>query len=411
MPGGSLIKNWRTSLVRRAVFQVHLWLGVAVGLYLCVVCSTGAALLFRIDLQRAELPELFAAKEPGKVAEPASVLRAVEKMYPTGHLYGVDAPTTARPTYLAYVSEGTAFRTLLIDPSTATVLGELPERSATRALQDLHFELLAGATGTLINGIGALCLVTLALSGMAIWWQGARRWRRGFWFRWRDNAGRRLWEMHSAVGIWAFVLVGMWAVTALSFTFPKAFRSAVAAISPLTVATAPKSNVDAQDKARGPSGADAGPSADAAPPADTSSPARVTWEAVIARAVAAKPSAYVARVVLPSSPTDTIQVLFAPTRPTPVGVQDFDTLYFDQYSGAPLATPVKPAGSVGDAILKWAGPLHVAGFGGLPVKLVWLVFGLAPPLLFVTGFITWWRRVVRPAYTRAKAQENFSGAL
>jgi hypothetical protein len=44
--------------------------------------------------------------------------------------------------------------------------------------------------------------------------------------------------------------------------------------------------------------------------------------------------------------------------------------------------------------------LHVGNFAGLPVKVLWAVLGLAPPLLFVTGVIMWWHRVLGPWLAR-----------
>lgn len=79
-------------------------------------------------------------------------------------------------------------------------------------------------------------------------------------------------------------------------------------------------------------------------------------------------------------------------------------VYLDQYSGEVVKVS-QPQASVGDWIMKWAGPLHVGSFGGWGVRTLWLLFGLAPTVLFVTGFITWWRRVVRPAYSNI-ASEN-----
>jgi uncharacterized iron-regulated membrane protein len=40
-------------------------------------------------------------------------------------------------------------------------------------------------------------------------------------------------------------------------------------------------------------------------------------------------------------------------------------------------------------------PLHYGNFGGLPLKLLWVVLGLSPPLLFTTAAIMWWNRVLR----------------
>ena len=62
---------------------------------------------------------------------------------------------------------------------TGTVLGELPERSFVRTVQDLHFDLLGGRTGRAVNGIGAMGLLLMCLTGTVIWWQGLLNWRRG----------------------------------------------------------------------------------------------------------------------------------------------------------------------------------------------------------------------------------------
>jgi uncharacterized iron-regulated membrane protein len=39
--------------------------------------------------------------------------------------------------------------------------------------------------------------------------------------------------------------------------------------------------------------------------------------------------------------------------------------------------------------------LHFGRFGGMTGRLAWIVLGLVPTVLFVTGFIAWWRRPVR----------------
>jgi uncharacterized iron-regulated membrane protein len=131
-------------LARRVFFQLHLWIGIITGLYIAVVCTTGAALVFRIDMQRALDPDLFTPNASGPPAHPAEIMESVERAFPDNRVSGVDAPTTGRPTYLAYSSDGTRFRTLLLDPVSGELLGELQETSFVRTLQDLHFDLLAG---------------------------------------------------------------------------------------------------------------------------------------------------------------------------------------------------------------------------------------------------------------------------
>ena len=124
----------------------------------------------RTNLQRVVHPHLLTASADGPLAEPITVLQALRDGYPDGRISGIDAPTTARPTYLAYVTSGDQFRTVLVDPLSGDILGELPEHSVVRTLQDLHFDLLAGPTGRIVNGIGSVCLLLLCLTGLVVWW-------------------------------------------------------------------------------------------------------------------------------------------------------------------------------------------------------------------------------------------------
>jgi len=51
----------------------------------------------------------------------------------------------------------------------------------------------------------------------------------------------------------------------------------------------------------------------------------------------------------------------------------------------------------GDEFLRWLSRLHFGRFGGWPVKALWTVLGLIPVVLFITGAVMWWNRVLRPA--------------
>ena len=193
-------------------------------------------------------------------------------------------------------------------------------------------------------------------------------------------------DLHSAVGIWTVVLVAMWSVTGLYFVFRTEFRSAVNWISPITVSQPPTSD---------PVGAGREP--------------RPTWRALIERARQQAPDEFVARVVVPATAQSPFLVLFSEVRPTPIGPGELRSVYLDQYTGALLQEPPPAARTLGDTIMTWVGPLHVGNFGGVGVRLVWLITGLGPVLLAVTGLTMWWTRVVSPRWLRSRVGEASAG--
>lgn len=356
-------------MVRRAIVQVHIWTGLAIGLYVCAVSVTGAALVFRVDLQRALFPHLFAAGD-GPLTDPVAVMESVSRAYPQHALSGVEAPTTRRPVYLAYVTRGTEFVTVLIDPVSARVLGELPEHAVVRTLQDLHFNLMAGRTGRLVNGAGGFVILILCATGLVIWWPGRKGWPRALVVDFGPGRQRLVWRLHRAMGIWSVAFIVLSAATGLAFVFPAGVRAVVNRVSAVTVTRPPQS----------------------AAPADGT--ARPLWSQMLDRARAYAPGLPVARVVLPFGDRGAFLVQFADRSPTPAG-SELTSIYLDQYSGDRLAATAASR-SWGDAVTASMTPLHVGGLGGRAGRWAWFLFGLAPAVLFITGSIAWWQRVVRP---------------
>lgn len=345
----------------------HRWIGLLAGIYLLVVTLTGAALLFRIDIQRALDPALFRPLSDGPLADPAEVLAGLQQVYPHGSIAGLDAPTNRRPTTLAYVDDGKRFLTVLIDPASGTVLGGLPQRPVIRFLHALHFDLTLGRTGRVINGIGAMVLAFMGLSGMVLWWRGSR-WRQGLIVRFGRSAATTQRELHSAAGIWSSLALLMWGMTGTVFIFPAPFMKAIGAFSPVE---------------------SAGPPMVAAQEGVAIRPLHEQLDA--ARQV--YPQRPIARIVLPGNPTVPLQVLFARHAPTQIG-ESMDTVYVDPWRAEVVGESGKR--TAGEALWQSFTTLHVAGFGGYGVRTAWLLFALSPTLLLATGLFTWWWRRRRP---------------
>ena len=54
----------------------------------------------------------------------------------------------------------------------------------------------------------------------------------------------------------------------------------------------------------------------------------------------------------------------------------------------------------GDEFLAWIVRMHFGRYGGMGVRVTYVILGLLPAALFVTGAIMWWNRVLREIFVR-----------
>jgi len=92
-------------------------------------------------------------------------------------------------------------------------------------LVDLHENLLLGMPGRAMNGIGALGLALLCVTGLIVWWPGVAHWRRSMSVSLRSSFARLNWDLHNTLGFWCFLFVLMWAISGIYFAFPNAFNA------------------------------------------------------------------------------------------------------------------------------------------------------------------------------------------
>ena len=287
--------------LRRALFQIHLWTGIAVGVYILVISLTGSLLVFRVDLAKR-----FDKKDPistgtGPRLTTEQLKEAVARAYPgytiTRILESAKKPRLAVSVRLV---RGSREMQRLFDPYTGEDQGDPlpPVMRAIAFTTDLHDNLLAGDAGRTVNGIGAVLLAALCLTGLVIWWPGVSRWRRSLIVTRRSSWRGFNWDLHSATGFWTLLLLVMWAASGIYLSFPDPFNSVV------------------------------------------------------------------------------------------------------DYFSAPARRGVPRPG---DVFLLWLARVHFGRFAGMPVKILWAALGLAPAVLFVTGAIMWWSRVLRPAMQRLPA--------
>ena len=124
-----------------------------------------------------------------------------------------------------WVGAGAAAYILLVSISGSVIVyrNELSKTFSIEWLVNLHENLLAGSTGRLVNGVGAICVTLLCLTGVVIWWPGVKNWRRSLTVSWRAHFARINWDLHSAAGFWCFLFILLWGISGTYFAFPHLF--------------------------------------------------------------------------------------------------------------------------------------------------------------------------------------------
>ncbi|WAL60356.1 PepSY-associated TM helix domain-containing protein [Thermocoleostomius sinensis] len=354
-------------VIRHSVFYLHRWLGLGVGLLLCIAGLTGSVLVFWHEIDAWILAQRFGSVDlAGERIPIATVIETVNAAYIPDEftLSSLTLPTLSHQPYVVWLEDAAAHHwQVLVNPYMGQVMGDRQwETSWIGRIYALHYSLLAGEVGSLIMGMVALFAFILSLTGIILW-PGWRKLIAGFKIKWRAHPKRINFDLHKVIGIIAALFLAAIGFTGFSWNVPQArVTDAIHAVT-LTPKPADLSSRSIPGQSPLPLGN------------------------LVQRAEAAMPEAAMTYVVFPSEPED-------PFRVGKKQAQEKDRygqtqVYLDQFSGEVLQINDGLNPSRADAILNQFGPLHYGTFGGLPTRILYVFVGLSPTALFITGLVMW----------------------
>ncbi|MGH9628628.1 MAG: PepSY-associated TM helix domain-containing protein [Bryobacteraceae bacterium] len=367
----------RKPLLKRVLFQVHLWGGLALGLYALLIGVTGSVLVFREEIvdQISPMPEV---RDGGPAMTMEEIRAGIQAHYPDWHAWSLEAPAEAGAPWSSYLlRRGQGGRMVFAD-ATGKVIGERNiEGTWLQLFEQFHSYLLI-PKGRLYNGIAGLLLSLIVLAGAVLWWPVRGEWDTAFRIIRRSNWKGVVYDLHRVGGALTVLFVFLFCITGAYFTWPAVYRDVAAAMLP------------AKPKPQAVSIETEG--------------ARQPIDALVASAQRAVPGAKLVRVLVPQGAKEPVRVVFqhGETREHRTTSQ----LTLNPHTGEVLAIDDYRQRRAGDHLVSWMGPLHTGHFGNLAVKIVWAVAGLAMPSLFVTGFLMWCNRVAAPRLRGRKTVEE-----
>ncbi len=373
-------KDW----IRKVNFQIHLWIGIVLALYLIVMGVSGSILVLRIELGALAGANPWETRRPPEPrVDITAVVRSLTAGYPGFRIISVLAPGKTEPNYIARLLGPSQIR-VGVDAGTGEILGQ-PKRGPAwlDTVEKLHVSLFASRNGRVINGVGGAFLLAMCVTGIINWWPGVRNWKRALKVDFRRRWRRINFDLHSAIGFWTLGIISFWAVSGVYFAWPREISRLVNRISPIVNSKPPLVEVAARSEM-----------------------GELDLGELVKRAYELDSGTTFAGVEFPFNRRAPIQILMR--RANGLSREYEDTLYFDPYTGAYLSMWQYGVNrSLGDWFLWAQVPMHFGVYWGVGVKLVWAVLGLAVPTLAVTGLLMYWNRTLRKKWKRLRAEPPF----
>jgi len=232
--------------LRKATFQVHLWSGIGIGLYVLLVSLTGSIVVYSNELYRAATRGPIIVAESGARLSDEQLKGAATSAYPGYRIVAIGRARNPNQAVSMSLQSGAQMKNRLFNPYTGADLGDSVPRGIRMVswLLKLHDDLLTGPTGRSINGVGAALIVIVAFTGIVVWWPGIKTWRRSLSVPRKAGWHGFTWGLHSMIGFWSFGFIVLFGISGIYLGNPEFFQDLADRIEPLTDANARTRIVD-----------------------------------------------------------------------------------------------------------------------------------------------------------------------
>ena len=357
--------------LRRFWLDVHLWIGLGLGLLLAVVGVSGSLLVWHDALDLVLSPSRYAVTGEEVARPPSDYLRSAATALPVGV-----APVSFRMPDRAgapvrVIARGQSREgggrppvwSAWLDPPTARVL-DAAEASGSIVgfLHVLHGSLaIPQYSGRQIVGWSGVAMLISAATGLYLWWPRRNDFRRALSWRPGFTVSHNL---HRLLGFWICLPLAILSLTGIYLSFPQTGRAALSAIAPMSPPQQ-RPNFNAPQ-----------------------TPAALSPDAAAAAALAAAGGgATLANLSMPAgqSPAWRVQVRMA-------GSGEPSTVMVDDRSGAAKLAAGRGEPLSGDVAARWIRRIHDGADTGIVWQTVVFLGGVLPALFLVTGVTMWLRR-------------------
>lgn len=230
----------KKSSTKKTIRNIHLWLGLSIGLLIFIISITGAIYAFQEEITNALREEAIYNTETNIDSKKTLSIAELEKKVDafTNEKYPIHWVNIANNKNINYVfyyyerddhawnyfDEYIIYKSVYINPFTGEIEGVYDEKNSFfNIVKFIHWSfLLKGDWGTYVVGIPTLIFLIMIITGIILWWPKNKKARKQrFWFQWKNvkNWRRKNYDLHSIVGFYASFIALISAITGLFYAF------------------------------------------------------------------------------------------------------------------------------------------------------------------------------------------------
>lgn len=355
--------------ITRLAFALHSWLGLFSGVFLLLLGLSGSALVFMKEIDLAVHAKLLRVEPVGECLPLDRLYRSIAKEHP--RLAGIawlnpDAGTGEAYEFRLYQNDGRLstydLGMVSLDPYTGRVLraGNLKELQTglLHWIYQFHWSFQLGIPGLLLATVFGLTMILSTITGFVIYrkyvvsvllFRVKLRWK-----NWRTVSS----GFHRIIGVWTLlfnVLIFFTGFWMNKFALDPGYWKKQTIVTPLNTLVVQSVDV------------------------------------LLQKAQAEMPELIVQNVYLPTQPGKSF-VLSGKVKDQSPFFYHGNSVAFDQHTGKMISRERLAEQGIWTKVEATFFPLHAGTFGGSPIKLLYVLLGLMPGVLSVTGAMLWWRK-------------------
>jgi uncharacterized iron-regulated membrane protein len=204
--------------------KIHKWLSIPLGIFITLICFSGASLIFEKEITEAINHDLYyVADASGKALPVEQLAEKVAEQLPDGTaISGITISSKPDRAYQVATDQGT----LLVDQYTGEVKGTVERPAFFTKMFQLHRWLLTTPSnegiswGKLIVGISTIALVFILITGILMWLTNRKKPLTQSLKIVVNKGWMRFWhDLHVGGGIYVTIFVLAMALTGLTWSF------------------------------------------------------------------------------------------------------------------------------------------------------------------------------------------------